>query len=92
MIETPNSGPLLERAGAFSDRPPGTAFWYDRIKGALTTSSISRLVVRRNCSISWIGTTCSIESVAPCSCQDRADQTTHCTALPQESERRGGRR
>ena len=45
MTETPNSGRLLERAGTFSDRPPGTAFWYDRIKGALTTSSISRLVV-----------------------------------------------
>ena len=27
------AGRLLERAGTFSDRPPGTAFWYENSNG-----------------------------------------------------------
>ena len=26
-------GRVLERAGTFSDRPPGTAFWYENSNG-----------------------------------------------------------
>jgi S-adenosylmethionine hydrolase len=48
------AGQLLQRAGTFSDRSPGTAFWYENstdlprsplIRGALTASSTLRLVV-----------------------------------------------
>jgi S-adenosylmethionine hydrolase len=27
------AGRVLERAGTFSDRPPGTAFWYENSNG-----------------------------------------------------------